>query len=175
MLVKNFVNISAIHEYILVEAVVGSHKALFKNFNFDRVTAVCVQILQIHEFYDIYLSMRQHCQQQELHDCFVSVCGARAGHSPEELFCVRFGLVTEETDLEELIGMVYSTAKDVEESSKVGALVLSVVTSRICVLFILWQVKKSSYMYIMSRAVDVGAYVLCRHLVCGSSWKRWLK
>ena len=120
MLVKNFVNISAIHEYILVEAVVGSHKALFKNFNFDRVTAVCVQILQIHEFYDIYLSMRQHCQQQELHDCFVSVCGARAGHSPEELFCVRFGLVTEETDLEELIGMVYSTAKDVEESSKVS-------------------------------------------------------
>jgi len=33
---------------------------------------------------------------------------------------VRFGLVTDETDLEELIAMVYTTGKDVEESSRVS-------------------------------------------------------
>ena len=32
--------------------------------------------------------------------------------------CVRFGLITEETELEELIGLVYASGKEVEESSK---------------------------------------------------------
>jgi hypothetical protein len=40
------------------------------------------------------------------------------GCSCEGLACVRFGLITEETDLEELIGLVYATGKEVEESSK---------------------------------------------------------
>lgn len=35
------------------------------------------------------------------------------------MYCVRFGLVTMETDLEELIAIVYTAGKDVEESSKV--------------------------------------------------------
>ena len=35
------------------------------------------------------------------------------------LYCVRFGLVTADTDLEELIAMVYASGKEVEESSKV--------------------------------------------------------
>ncbi|KAI0208596.1 Pyridoxal-dependent decarboxylase domain-containing protein 1 [Lamellibrachia satsuma] len=40
------------------------------------------------------------------------------GHSEEGLACARFGLITEETDLEELIALVYTTGKEVEESSK---------------------------------------------------------
>ena len=40
----------------------------------------------------------------------------------EGLYCIRFGLVTADTDLEELIGMVVATGKDVEESSKVNHL-----------------------------------------------------
>jgi hypothetical protein len=40
------------------------------------------------------------------------------GVTQNGLFCVRFGLVTAETDLEELIAMVYATGKEVEESSK---------------------------------------------------------
>jgi len=43
-----------------------------------------------------------------------------AGHSEDSLACARFGLITEETDLEELIALVYTTGKEVEESSKVG-------------------------------------------------------
>ena len=42
-----------------------------------------------------------------------------AGHSEEGLACARFGLITEETDLEELIALVYTTGKEMEESSKV--------------------------------------------------------
>jgi len=41
------------------------------------------------------------------------------GVTPTGLYCVRFGLVTADTDLEELIAMVYATGKEVEESSKV--------------------------------------------------------
>ena len=41
------------------------------------------------------------------------------GTSSENLACVRFGLITDETDLEELIALVYTTGKEVEESSKV--------------------------------------------------------
>ena len=44
------------------------------------------------------------------------------GTSTEALACVRFGLITEETDLEELIALVYTTGKEVEESSKVSIL-----------------------------------------------------
>jgi len=40
------------------------------------------------------------------------------GQTEGGLYCVRFGLVTDDTDLEELIAMVYTTGKDVEESSK---------------------------------------------------------
>jgi hypothetical protein len=35
------------------------------------------------------------------------------------LYCIRFGLVTADTDLEELIGMVVAAGKEIEESSKV--------------------------------------------------------
>lgn len=41
------------------------------------------------------------------------------GQSETGMYCVRFGLVTMETDLEELIAIVYTAGKDVEESSKV--------------------------------------------------------
>ena len=36
------------------------------------------------------------------------------------MVCVKFGLITEETDVEDLINMVQTTGKQVEESSKVG-------------------------------------------------------
>ena len=42
------------------------------------------------------------------------------GQTDDGLNCVRFGLITEDTDLEELIALVYTTGKEVEESSKVG-------------------------------------------------------
>ena len=35
------------------------------------------------------------------------------------MVCVKFGLITEETDVEDLIGMVQTIGKQVEESSKV--------------------------------------------------------
>ena len=44
------------------------------------------------------------------------------GTSSEALACVRFGLITDETDLEELIALVYTIGKEVEESSKVTKL-----------------------------------------------------
>jgi len=44
------------------------------------------------------------------------------GVTQDGLYCIRFGLVTADTDLEELIGMVVATGKDVEESSKVSCL-----------------------------------------------------
>ncbi|XP_013415606.1 putative pyridoxal-dependent decarboxylase domain-containing protein 2 isoform X2 [Lingula anatina] len=40
------------------------------------------------------------------------------GRAEDGLVCARFGLITEETDMEELIGLVYTTAKEIEESSK---------------------------------------------------------
>ncbi|KAL3876662.1 hypothetical protein ACJMK2_034467 [Sinanodonta woodiana] len=40
------------------------------------------------------------------------------GHTSGGQVCVKFGLITEETDVDELIGLVYSTGKEVEESSK---------------------------------------------------------
>ena len=42
------------------------------------------------------------------------------GVTSSGLYCVRFGLVTADTDLEELIAMVYANGKEVEESSKVS-------------------------------------------------------
>lgn len=33
---------------------------------------------------------------------------------------MKFGLITDDTDLEELIGLVYSVGKEIEESSKVS-------------------------------------------------------
>jgi len=46
---------------------------------------------------------------------------AVAGVTSSGLNCVRFGLVTADTDLEELIAIVYANGKQVEESSKVGS------------------------------------------------------
>ena len=37
-----------------------------------------------------------------------------------EMVCLKFGLITEETDVEELVGMVQNIGKEVEQSSKVG-------------------------------------------------------
>lgn len=42
------------------------------------------------------------------------------GRTPGGLACTRFGLITNETDMEELLGLVYTTGKEIEESSKVG-------------------------------------------------------
>ena len=46
-----------------------------------------------------------------------TVCGLGVTSSGQ--YCVRFGLVTADTDLEELIAVVYANGKEVEESSKV--------------------------------------------------------
>ena len=35
------------------------------------------------------------------------------------MVCLKFGLITEETDVEELVGMVQNIGKEVEQSSKV--------------------------------------------------------
>ncbi|KAK7113608.1 hypothetical protein V1264_012864 [Littorina saxatilis] len=40
------------------------------------------------------------------------------GHTDDGSVCMKFGLITEDTDLEELVEMVQSTGKEVEESSK---------------------------------------------------------
>ncbi|KAK3601847.1 hypothetical protein CHS0354_041770 [Potamilus streckersoni] len=40
------------------------------------------------------------------------------GHTSDGQVCVKFGLITEDTDVEKLIDLVYSTGKEVEESSK---------------------------------------------------------
>ena len=45
-------------------------------------------------------------------------------------YCVRFGLVTADTDLEELIAMVYVNGKEVEESSKVCRRLVGILRSR---------------------------------------------
>lgn len=42
------------------------------------------------------------------------------GFNDENIGCVKFGLITDDTDLEELIGLVYSVGKEIEESSKVS-------------------------------------------------------
>ena len=54
------------------------------------------------------------------------------GTSSENLACVRFGLITDETDLEELIALVYTTGKEVEESSKVISCSFSLLSSISC-------------------------------------------
>ena len=41
------------------------------------------------------------------------------GQSEDGIVCVRFGLVTSDTDVEELVSLVYGTGREVEESSKV--------------------------------------------------------
>ena len=43
-----------------------------------------------------------------------------AGVTESGVNCIRFGLVTHDTDLEELIAVVLKTGREVEESSKVG-------------------------------------------------------
>ncbi|KAI8797441.1 pyridoxal-dependent decarboxylase domain-containing protein 2 isoform X1 [Biomphalaria glabrata] len=40
------------------------------------------------------------------------------GHSEEGIICVRFGLITSDTDVDELVSLVYTTGREVEESSK---------------------------------------------------------
>jgi hypothetical protein len=42
------------------------------------------------------------------------------GYADNEIACVKFGLITDETDVHELIGMVQETGKQVEEASKVS-------------------------------------------------------
>lgn len=42
-----------------------------------------------------------------------------SGESLDGLACIRFGMVTEDTDIEDLVSMVYETGREVEESSKV--------------------------------------------------------
>ena len=42
------------------------------------------------------------------------------GRTPTGLACTRFGLVTHDTDIEELLGLVYTMGKEIEESSKVS-------------------------------------------------------
>ena len=37
-----------------------------------------------------------------------------------EMVCLKFGLITEETDVEELVDMVQNIGKEVEQSSKVS-------------------------------------------------------
>ena len=41
-----------------------------------------------------------------------------SGEGADGLGCVRFGMVTEDTDLEELLSLVLATGKDIETSSK---------------------------------------------------------
>jgi len=42
------------------------------------------------------------------------------GCAGDGLACARFGLITQDTDMEELLGLVYSTGKEIEESSRVS-------------------------------------------------------
>lgn len=56
-------------------------------------------------------------------------CLPVVGKTSNDLYCVRFGLVTGDTDIEELLGLVYTTAKEVEESSKVRGVVTKAVTA----------------------------------------------
>ena len=67
--------------------------------------------------------------------CFSPVSGV----TQSGLYCIRFGLVTADTDLEELIGMVVATGKDVEESSKVCASYIEAHFVLCCVLIIDWH------------------------------------
>ena len=41
-----------------------------------------------------------------------------AGTSVDQLACVRFGLITPDTKLEDLVQMVFATGRNIEESSK---------------------------------------------------------
>ena len=41
------------------------------------------------------------------------------GFTSDNLACARFGLIAEDTDMEELLGLVYTTGKEIEESSRV--------------------------------------------------------
>ena len=43
-----------------------------------------------------------------------------SGHTDDGDVCIRFGLITDSTDIEELVILVTSTGREVEESSKVG-------------------------------------------------------
>lgn len=42
------------------------------------------------------------------------------GYADNEIACVKFGLITDETDVHELVSMVQETGKEVEEASKVS-------------------------------------------------------
>ena len=42
------------------------------------------------------------------------------GTTESEMVCLKFGLITEETDVEELVGMVQTVGKEIEQSSKVS-------------------------------------------------------
>jgi len=53
--------------------------------------------------------------------CEKSILLSCQGTTRDSLSCVRFGLITDDTDLEELIGLVYSTGREIEDSSKVRA------------------------------------------------------
>lgn len=44
------------------------------------------------------------------------------GRTSDGLACARFGLISQDTDMEELLGLVYATGKEIEESSRVSLL-----------------------------------------------------
>lgn len=57
------------------------------------------------------------------------------GEGPDGLICVRFGMVTEDTDVEELLDLVISVGKSVQENSRVldtMSEIVKKVNSRIC-------------------------------------------
>jgi len=73
----------------------------------------------------------------ETHQSHTVWCVHCLGVTSSGLYCVRFGLVTADTDLEELIAMVYANGKEVEESSKVCGIfsILHTTHSMQCVVF----------------------------------------
>ena len=51
------------------------------------------------------------------------------GRTHDGLACARFGLISQDTDMEELLGLVYATGKEIEESSRVRELELCQIMS----------------------------------------------
>lgn len=41
------------------------------------------------------------------------------GFTSDNMACTRFGLISNDSDMEELLGLVYATGKEIEESSRV--------------------------------------------------------
>lgn len=69
------------------------------------------------KFYGVFLSRNES-------KCLILV--VLAGHTANGMVCVRFGLITSDTDVDELVTLVYNIGKDVEESSKVRQLLYNI-------------------------------------------------